>query len=162
MANDESIPEGMNRLLDLFATDLAKVRFGDLDASALDAAASAVRAAARDLAEAEALADGARASLEAAREALVHKGQRALAHARIFAEGSPELAARLDGITLVGGRRGEPKLITPDQAEAAPRRRGRPPKVPDATGTLALGSGSHPVNGTPARPTEGDSADGAV
>ena len=156
MANDDAIPEGMNRLLDLFATDLAKVRFGDLDASALDSAAGAVRAAARDLAEAEALADAARASLEAAREALVHKGQRALSYARIYAEGSPELAQRLEGIALVGGpRRPEAnKLLTPDLAEAAPRRRGRPPKA-TATGTLALGGAAPPAsNGTPASPTE--------
>ena len=145
----------MNRLLQLFATDLAKVRFGDLDASALDSAASAVRAAARELAEAEALADGARASLEAAREALVHKGQRALAHARIYAEGSPDLSQRLEGIALGGGaRRLEPKLLTPDLAEAAPRRRGRPPRGA-ATGTLALGGAAPPpANGTPASPAE--------
>jgi hypothetical protein len=155
MANDEAIPEGMNRLLQLFATDLAKVRFGDLDASALDSAAGAVRAAARELAEAEALADGARASLEAAREALVHKGQRALAYARIYAEGSPDLSQRLEGIALGGGaRRLEPKLLTPDLGEATPRRRGRPPKAA-ATGTLALGGAAPPpASGTPASPAE--------
>jgi hypothetical protein len=141
MANDESIPEGMKRLLDLFATDLAKMKFGDLDASVLEGAAGAVRSAARDLAEAEALADAARASLEAARETLLPKGPRALAYARIFAESVPELADRLVGITVgAGARHAEPKLITPDLPEGTPRRRGRPPKAPaPSTGTLALG-----------------------
>ena len=154
MANDETIPEGLARLLQLFATDLAKVRFGDLDASVLDGAATVVRAAARELAEAEALADSARASLEAAQEALLHKGQRALAHARIHAEGSPELAARLESIALDGGlRRGEPKLITPDVVEASPRRRGRPPRSAPATGTLALETEPpSPSNGAPPHP----------
>jgi hypothetical protein len=161
MANDpalpDAIPEAMTRLLALFATDLAKVRFGDLDASVLQTAAGAVQAAARELAEAEALADAARASLEAAREALLHKGQRALAHARIFAEGSPDLSGRLEGIALPGGpRRAEPRLLTPDLTEASPRRRGRPPKTSaPATGTLALGgAGPHPANGAPADQAE--------
>jgi hypothetical protein len=150
MAHDQpvpdAIPESMNRLLELFAGDLAKVKFGDLDASVLEGAAGAVRAAARDLAEAEAMADAARASLEATREALLHKGQRALAHARIFAEGSPDLAAKLEGIALPGGsRRAEPKLITSDLAEPSPRRRGRPPRTAaPATGTLALDGAGHP------------------
>jgi hypothetical protein len=151
--SDEGIaadfPEPMTRLLQLFATDLAKVRFGDLDAATLNEAAGLVRAAARELAEAEALAAGARASLEVAREALLNKGQRALAHARIYAEGSPELSQRLEAITLGGPRRVEPKAITPDLAEAAPRRRGRPPRAAaaaTATGTLALGEA--PINGT--------------
>jgi hypothetical protein len=146
-ASDEGIlPEPMIRLLELFATDLAKVRFGDLDGATLNDAAAAVRAAARELAEAEALAAAARAGLETAREALLHKGQRALAYARIYAEAAPELAQRLEGISLGGPRRAEPKPITPDLAEAAPRRRGRPPKgLTTSTGTLALTA----VNGAP-------------
>jgi hypothetical protein len=150
MANDDAIPDGMKRLLDLFATDLAKVRFGDLDGPVLETAAVTVRTAARELAEAEALADAARASLEAAREALVQKGQRALAHARIFAEGSPDLSARLEDIVLgASGRRPEARLLTADLAEPPPRRRGRPPRSP-ATETLALGNAHHDTNGTPA------------
>ncbi len=171
MANDDTLPEGMNRLLALFATDLAKLRFGDLDASVLEGAAGTVRAAARELAEAEALADGARAALETARKELLLKGQRALAYARVFAEGLPELAERLEGIALAGGpRQSEPRLLTPEQAEAGPRRRGRPPKAPAATGTLALDEGaaakpgsSLPANGAPAKgapasPAEADAA----
>jgi hypothetical protein len=159
MPNDSATDEGstsplsepMTRLLELFATDLAKLRFGDLDAAALNEAAGAVRAAARDVAEAEALAATARTALEAAREALLHKGQRALAHARIYAEGQPELAERLDGITLAGSRRVEPRAITPELADATPRRRGRPPKASAVTGTLALGGApGAPANGTSA------------
>jgi hypothetical protein len=157
MGNDDAIPDGMQRLLGLFAGDLAKVRFGDLDGPVLEASAGAVRAAARELAEAEALAEAARGSLEAAREALVQKGQRALAYARIFAEGAPELIAKLEGIVLGADmRRAEPRLLTPDLTEAPPRRRGRPPKPPaPASGTLALGgAASHKGNGAAPPPTE--------
>jgi hypothetical protein len=162
MPNDHAIPDGMKQLLDLFTSDLSKVRFGDLDGPALEAAAGAVRAAAGELAEAEALADAARASLEAAREVLVQKGLRALAHARIFAEGSPELAAKVEAVVLVAGARPpEARLLTPDLAEAPPRRRGRPPRAPGpASGTLALSTGTpHSGNGTPAPSTAAPSSD---
>src|SRR5690349_21012565 len=121
-SDDGILAEPMTRLLELFASDLSKIRFGDLDGATLNEAAAAVRAAAREVAEAEALAAAARAALEGARETLLHKGQRALAYARIYAEGSPELAQRLEGISLGGPRRAEPKPITPDLAEATPRR----------------------------------------
>jgi hypothetical protein len=150
MSHDDPIPDELKRLLDLFTTDLAKLRFGDLDASVLDGAASAVRAAAREVAEAEALADGARASLQAAQDTLMNKSQRALAYARIFAEGLPELRERLAGLALDGPvRQGSPEP-TPSP-EVAPRRRGRPPRAPaPATGTLALGAGPQASNGTAA------------
>jgi multidrug efflux pump subunit AcrA (membrane-fusion protein) len=154
-ADDEPISPAMNTLLELFATHMTELRFGDLDRAALTSAAEAVRTAASELAEAEAAAATARAALEAAREALLQKGQRALAYARIYAEGSPELAERLDAITLVrAGRRAEP--ATTGQAEA-PRRRGRPPKVAaaDGSGTLPLDSEApRPTNGLAPRPQE--------
>ena len=147
-ADEASIPAAMNTLLELFATELADVRFGDLDRAALDQAADAVRAAATDLAEANAAAEAARAALEAARETLLHKGQRALAYARIYAEANPPLADRLQVITITrpGTRRpdpGAPGLADP------PRRRGRPPKTPAAedTGTLPLTTMARQVNG---------------
>jgi hypothetical protein len=147
--NDESIPAAMTALLDLFGTELAQVRFGELDGAALDTAAGEVREAARELAQAEALAEAARGALEAARERLLQKGQRALAYARIYAEESPELAARLDTIALVcEPRRGEPTASA--LVEPTARRRGRPPRTASATTpTLALGTAPpHRTNGT--------------
>lgn len=140
--DDVSIPEGMSALLDIFASELAELRFGDLDRGALERAADAVRVAAGDLAEAEAAAEAARTALEAAREELLQKGQRALAYARIYAEGAPEIAQRLQAITFVRGtRRTEVTSTSVGPADGAPRRRGRPPKVnSEVTGTLALGA----------------------
>jgi hypothetical protein len=149
----DPIPEAVSRLRALFDSELADVRFGDLDATALERATASVRAAARELAEAEALAAAARASLESTRAALLQLGQRALAYARIYADGSPELAERLETIAIGGEtRRAEPRPITPGAVEASPRRRGRPPKqLATSTGTLALGT---LPNGTPPSPEE--------
>jgi hypothetical protein len=147
MTTDDAIPPAMGTLLDLFATELKELRFGEIDRPALEKAAAAVRAAAQELAEVEALAETARASLEAAREALLQKGQRALAYARIYAEGSPALDERLQAINLGRGLR-RPEAIV---AETAPRPRGRPPKTPKVEG------GTLPLAGTaPRRPSAPD------
>jgi hypothetical protein len=141
MTTDDAIPPAMGTLLELFATELADQRFGEIDRAALESAAAAERTAAHELAEIEAMAETARAALEAAREALLAKGQRALAYARIYAESSPALDERLQSITLARGlRRPEPIL-----AESAPRPRGRPPKVPKVEG------GTLPLAGTTSR-----------
>jgi hypothetical protein len=132
----------MNQLLALFASDLAEVRFGDLDGAILEAGAEAVDAAAAALADAEQVAASARTALDQAQEALMHKALRALAHARIHAEGNPELAQRLALIAL--DRTGSPRALDPTAAgsgfAAAPvRRRGRPPNgASEVTGTLRL------------------------
>jgi len=83
--------------------------------------------------EAEALVDAARATLHEAEQELLHKGQRALAYARIYAEESPALAAVLDAIVLprVVAGVGEAETV-PSGASPEPRRRGRPRKVATA------------------------------
>jgi hypothetical protein len=135
MANQHpSIPEPMSRLLAIFATDLAQVRFGDLDRGTLEAAVNAVEAAADALDKAEAAAAVARAELGRAQDELRLKGQRALAHARIYAESAPELAQQLEPIVLERTRRAA-ELGAPGAATTtATKRRGRPGKS-EGTGT---------------------------
>jgi hypothetical protein len=152
---DDPVPAAMSHLLELFATELADVRFGELDRVSLEKAAEKVRVAAAELGRAEAAAEAARAVLESAREALLQKGQRALAHARIHAEGTPELEQRLQAISLTRGtRRMEPMPV--GVAEALPRRRGRPPKATaaEASGTLPLSGGSRSASGAAANGEE--------
>lgn len=152
---DDPIPAAMTTLLDLFASELADVRFGELDRVSLEKSAEQVRVAAAELGRAEAAADAARALLESAREALLQKGQRALAHARIHAEGTPELEQRLQAIVLTRStRRAEPMPV--GIAEALPRRRGRPPKATTAetSGTLPLSDG----RSTPGAAASGEEA----
>jgi hypothetical protein len=148
--DDDAIPPAMGTLLELFTTELADVRFGEIDRPALEKAATAVRAAARELAEVESLAETARASLDAARDALLQKGQRALAYARIYAEGSPALDERLQAINLGRAlRRPEPIV-----AETAPRPRGRPPKQPKLEGATLPLTGTAPRRQSPPEVTE--------
>lgn len=126
MHDENIIPAPLRELLSVFATELADVKFADLDESSLTTAAAQVRERAAALAAAEAATAAARAALDQAQEALWTHGQRALAYARVFAQERPALAARLD-VLAVGRfvRRPEPG---PDGAAVAPRRRGRPPK----------------------------------
>src|SRR4051794_17357692 len=100
------ISAAVQDVLDLYATDLAPVRFGDLEAGVLALAADEVNEAARVLALAEATLDAARGALAEKQETLLQKAHRALAYARVYAEDEPELAARIERIALPrSGRR---------------------------------------------------------
>src|SRR6266536_288272 len=114
------------RLIALFHGELANVRFPGLDATVLDAGAERVRAAAADLARAEAQVAAARASLAEAEQQLLRKGERALAYARIYAEEAPAIAAALQGLALA--RSSESPAPAPAPVDP-PRRRGRPRKI---------------------------------
>jgi hypothetical protein len=134
-----ALSPAMNQLLALFASDLAQVRFGNLDGDTLEAAAMEVDHAAAALAKAEAAAATARAALETAQALLLQKAQRALAHARIHAEGDPALTERLQTITLDDARMAERDAASAPVVTAPVRRRGRPPRsAGEATGTLLL------------------------
>jgi hypothetical protein len=121
----------VRELLAIFDHDLRDVRFPDVDREALDACARQVLEAAAALARQEAATAAARAALDSCQDALAVKAHRAAAYARVFAEGDPALAARLDAIAL-------PRRATRGAAAAsalaaapvrAPRRRGRPPRA---------------------------------
>ena len=133
MSATTTIPTPVRTVLDLFATDLADVRFGDVDAKTLAALASDVESAADAVASAQALLDDARGKLQERQEALLVQAQRALAYARVYAEPDPALTARIETIALPRPARrvradGEALVLSPDQAP--PRRpRGRPRKV---------------------------------
>jgi len=81
-----AIPSPIQSLLDLFASDLADVRFGDVDATTLSGAAAEVETAAEALSAAQAVLDEARAKLQERQDVLMQHAQRALAYARVYAE----------------------------------------------------------------------------
>ncbi len=150
-----SLPTGIEDLIDVFASDLPQVRFADLDRAALEEDAATVRALAEAVARAEAAAAAARADLSAARERLVGRGQRAVAYARIYAEGAGDaaLCARLESIPLLGqGRRSDAGAGA--QPDLVPRRRGRPPK---SSGSPAPSNAALPLvaETSPARAADG-------
>jgi hypothetical protein len=76
-------------------------------------------------------------------EVLLQMAQRALAYARVYAEGDAELAARVDGISLLRSARRTQKMESSDSGAPAPhaeppRRRGRPRRDERAAGVLDL------------------------
>ena len=138
---NEALPPAIQQLLAIFTSELSDVRFGDLDRETLESAARTVTLAAVAVSEAEAVVAAARTDLAQVQEALLQKGQRALAHARIHALEHPALAERLQTISFDrlfdrGGRVAETGL----GAGTSPvvRRRGRPSKPAGGGGTLLL------------------------
>lgn len=109
-------------VLALFDDDLARVTFPDVDAASLTAAVHAVEATAESVLAAEAALASARSALGDAVDRLERMADRAVAYARVFADGNAALATRLADL---------PPRSRPAVGEAAPvtaRRRGRPRK----------------------------------
>jgi ATP-dependent Clp protease ATP-binding subunit ClpA len=130
----EAIAPPLRALMELFATELAEVRFPDVDVKVLGEAAARVRERAEAVSRAAAALEAARQALHESQEALLHKGQRALAYARVYAEEDGALSAKLEAIALPRPARkpGRPEgaEVLATVAEAAPpKRRGRPPKA---------------------------------
>ena len=132
---NDPISPPMRALLEVFSTELSEVKFPDVDSEVLEEAASRVRAQADAVAKAQAALEAARQTLAEGQEALQQKGQRALAYARVFAEEDFDLSMKLEAISLPKGARkgarveGAVAAEAPAQGDdAAPRRRGRPPK----------------------------------
>lgn len=124
----DPIAPPVRELLALFADELAEVKFPDMDAGVLAAAASSVHGASDAVAIAEAAVERARAALVDAQEHLLACAHRALAYGRVFAANDAELSPRLAALTLPRARG---KAPAPREL-GAPRRRGRPPKVREA------------------------------
>jgi hypothetical protein len=96
----DPIPSAVQEVVDLFATELASLKFGDLEPTSLVAAAEEVKAVTADVMRAEAALESTRAVLAEKKDALLHKAQRALAYARVYAENQPALASRLERVAL--------------------------------------------------------------
>ncbi|RKG56156.1 hypothetical protein D7X30_24435 [Corallococcus sp. AB011P] len=132
---NDSISPALRALLELFATDLADVKFPDVDTAVLGESAAHVREKAEAVARVQAALDAARQELNESQESLLQKGQRALAYAKVFAEDDAELGAKLEAIHLPrpvrkgGQAQVEPVGAAPGNDDNAPRRRGRPPKL---------------------------------
>jgi hypothetical protein len=85
--------DGIQSVLDIFATELADVRFADLDAPMLARLAAEVE-------KASVVAATAQAELNERRKVLLDCVQRAVAYARVYAENDAALSAKLDAVML--------------------------------------------------------------
>ena len=107
------------------------MRFPDVDAEVLDDAAAVVREKAELVAKAQAALDTARLALHESQDALLQKGQRALAYARVFSEDNAELSTKLEGINLPRRRaRARGREGTAAESTRPPRQRGERPQAP--------------------------------
>lgn len=151
------LPPGTAAVLSLFDDELRGLRFPDVDQAVLREAAARVQAQAEVVAQAEAALHAAREVLAECQDGLVHRCQRALAYARVFAEEDRELSRRLETIALPrAGRAARPAVQATEGAEGRmpARRRGRPPgSGAQASSPLLIDPGS-------ARPAAASAAPG--
>lgn len=146
-SENEPIAAPLQKVLSLFTEGpLAGVAFPDVDASSLTDLAEAVHAEAQKVTAAEAAVTEARAALAERQVALRTKAQRALAYARIYADGAPELRPLLDEIDLFS--------LSSEAAKPAPKRRGRPPKVRVAEHPEGAAGSDQPASVAEAAPSD--------
>jgi hypothetical protein len=129
-----AIPAPVQTILALFTTSLADVRFADVDGPTLARLAAGVEAAAESVAAAQSKLDAAREALQEQHDALLQYSQRALAYARVYAEGDVALSEQLDTVNLprpTRRTRSEDTLVLSADVPG-PRPRGRPRKAPVA------------------------------
>ncbi len=148
----ESLEPSLRELVELFAGPLATLTFPGVDSRALVTLAAQVEADASELARLEATVAALRARLTDARDELLPRAQRALAYARVYADGdgSAELAARLDALVLPRPRPARPTPGTAAAAtnaptDATPRKRGRPRKDATAAATTLFTTAPAPT-----------------
>lgn len=135
-------------LLDLFESELERVSFPDVSAASLRDAADSVEQQRLAVVAAEAALLVARDAYEQTRANQERLGRRALAYARIYAEGDADLATRLVGIAqaLSGAK--------PEVAAEPAKRRGRPRK--SDVGLFGVESDASSSPSTPPRANDED------
>src|ERR1044071_9046162 len=145
MPMNDPVSSAVQEVVDLYTGELSELRFGDLEGSVLARATDEVKAIAIEVTVAEATLEAVRARLNEKQEALFQKAQRALAYARVYAEGQPELSARIDQIAMPRAARRTARIdVNPLENEdlvplpEASRRRGRPRKVAGGATLLPL------------------------
>lgn len=124
-AADDPVPGEVSGVIELFATQLAKVAFPEIDAGSLRRAADELRAEARAVARAREALDAALASFAARRVALGEIAARAIAYARIYSQAHPDRTALATAIAALSETR---PVVIAAATGATGKRRGRPPR----------------------------------
>lgn len=126
MAADDPVPSEVSGVIELFATQLSKVAFPEIDAASLRRAADELRAEARTVARAREAFDAALASFAARRVALGETAARAIAYARIYSQAHPDRTALATAIAALSETK--PVAVAAATGAATGKRRGRPPR----------------------------------
>lgn len=121
--DEDPVAGDLRAVIELFATELAKVPFPDVDAASLKRHADAVRAEAAAVATARRALDAAEAGQAAKVAELARAAARAIAYAKIYAESHPERSALVAALAAL-----ETKPAPAAGVVALPKRRGRPPR----------------------------------
>lgn len=125
-AADDPVPCEVSGVIELFATQLAKVAFPEIDAASLRRAADELRGEARAVARARDALDAALASFAARRVALGEIAARAIAYARIYSQAHPDRTALATAIAALSET--GPVAVAAVAGSATGKRRGRPPR----------------------------------
>jgi len=123
-AVEDPVPVEVHAVIELFASQLAKVSFPDIDAGALRRQADELRTEAKAVARAREALEAALASYAKRKAMLGETATRAVAYARIYSEAHPD---RLDLVTALTTL-SEPRTAAPAAAPVTGKRRGRPPR----------------------------------
>ncbi len=121
---EDPVPAEVHAVIDLYANQLAKVSFPEIDAGSLRRQADELRTEAKAVARARAALDTALAAFAARIATLTETAARAVAYARIYSEAHPERQALAAAIAVLS----EPALPAAANPAASGKRRGRPPK----------------------------------
>lgn len=126
---EDPVPVSVLAVIDLYADQLAKVAFPEIDASSLRKQAEELRGEAKAVARAREQLEAARASCAARMTALTETCARAVAYARIYSEAHPDRVALANALAAL-----TTPIAAPIAGAATPaltvngKRRGRPPK----------------------------------
>lgn len=149
-AEDDPVPPEVAGVIELYATQLAKVAFPEIDAATLRKQADEVRAEARSVALAREALDAALASFAARRVALGETAARAVAYARIYSQAHPDRAALAAAIAALSETKPVAVAAASGAGSATGKRRGRPPRrsaeLFDAAGDPAGGASTEPAD----------------
>ncbi len=123
-AVDDPVPSEVHAVIDLFASQLAKVAFPEIDAASLRRQAEELRTEAKAVARAREALEVAQQGFASRLSALTDTAGRAVAYARIYSEAHPDRTALATAIAALS----EPRTPPPPTLTANGKRRGRPPR----------------------------------
>jgi phage tail sheath gpL-like len=121
--SEDPVPPEIHAVIELYANQLAKVAFPEIDAGSLRRQADELRTEATAVARAREALDAALAGFAARQATLTETAARAVAYAQIYCAAHPDHHALASALAAVCAPRPATQLGPPRH-----RRRGRPPK----------------------------------